>query len=255
MDRVKGKVALITGASSGIGLESAKRLLDEGAIVYITGRRLAPLQEAVTLTDGRMRYIQADCSKKADMEITAEQIRQECGRLDIVFANAGVGKYIKLEDITEADLDWTLGINIKGTFFTVQSVLPILSEGASIILNTSITEDMGLPDFSLYAASKAAVSSLVHSWTTDLKARHIRVNAISPGVIPTSAGTGELGRSEEEEIAKQKWRTSLTPLGRMGNVSDIADTVVFLASAESSFITGIELKVDGGISAAFVNRM
>lgn len=166
-----------------------------------------------------------------------EVIHSKEKKLDILFANAGIGRYVKLEELTEEEIDRTLGTNVKGTIFTVQSMIPILSEGASIILNTSITAELGLPDFSLYAASKAAVRSFIHSWTTDLKKHRIRVNAISPGTIPTAAATGELGRSAQEEQELQTWRKSLTPVGRMGSVEDIANAVMFLASDESSFVS------------------
>lgn len=255
MKRLENKVALITGGSSGIGFESARKMVEQGAVVYITGRREQALQKAVQQLGSNAHYVCADVAVKQDMLHVCEVIQSKEKKLDILFANAGIGRYVKLEELTEEEIDRTLGTNVKGTIFTVQSMLPILSEGASIILNTSITAELGLPDFSLYAASKAAVRSFIHSWTTDLKSRRIRVNAVSPGVIPTAAATGELGRSPEEEQERQKWRTSLTPLGRMGNTKDIGNAVVFLASDESSFITGVELTVDGGMSAVFANRL
>ncbi len=255
MKRLENKVALITGGSSGIGFESARKMVEEGAVVYITGRREQALQKAVQQLGNNAHYVCADVAVKQDMLHVCEVIQSKEKKLDILFANAGIGRYIKLEELTEEEIDRTLGTNVKGTILTVQSMLPILSEGASVILNTSITAELGLPDFSLYAASKAAVRSFIHSWTTDLKNRHIRVNTVSPGVIPTAAATGELGRSPEEEQERQKWRTSLTPLGRMGNTKDIGNAVVFLASDESSFITGVELTVDGGMSSVFANRL
>lgn len=255
MKRLENKVALITGGSSGIGFESARKMVEEGAVVYITGRREQALQKAVQQLGSNAHYVCADVAVKQDMLRVCEVIQSKEKKLDILFANAGIGRYVKLEELTEEEIDRTLGTNVKGTILTVQSMLPILSEGASIILNTSITAELGLPDFSLYAASKAAVRSFIHSWTTDLKNRHIRVNAVSPGAIPTAAATGELGRSPEEEQERQKWRTSLTPLGRMGNTKDIANAVIFLASDESSFVTGVELTVDGGMSAVFANRL
>lgn len=230
-------------------------MVEQGAVVYITGRREQALQKAVQQLGSNAHYVCADVAVKQDMLHVCEVIQSKEKKLDILFANAGIGRYVNLEELTEEEIDRTLGTNVKGTIFTVQAMLPILSEGASIILNTSITAELGLPDFSLYAASKAAVRSFIHSWTTDLKSRRIRVNAVSPGVIPTAAATGELGRSPEEEQERQKWRTSLTPLGRMGNTKDIGNAVVFLASDESSFITGVELTVDGGMSAVFANRL
>lgn len=255
MERLKNKVALITGGSSGIGLDAARRMIEEGAFVYITGRNEQRLQQAVRTLHHQIRYIVADVSSRSDMNHVCQVIQQEKGHLDIVFANAGVGKYIPLMDISEDDIDWTFNINVKGTILTIQSALPLLRQGASIILNTSITSDLGLPDFSLYAASKAAVRSFIYSWTKDLEDKGIRVNAISPGIIPTAAATGELGRSEKEEQELQQYRAQLTPLKRVGNVKDISDAVVFLASDESSYITGVELKVDGGLSAVFANKL
>lgn len=255
MLRLQNKIALITGGSSGIGKDAARRMLEEGAYVYITGRNEKRLKETVKELSGNMSYIVADSSVKNDMEKVYQVIKNEKGKLDIVFANAGVGKYVSLQEITEEDIDWIFNINVKGTIFTIQSVLPLLNEGASIILNTSITSDLGLPDFSLYAASKAAVKSFIYSWTKDLQNQKIRINAISPGVIPTAAATGELGRSKEEEKERQEYRSKLTPLGRIGKVEDISEAVVFLASDESSYITGIELTVDGGLSAVFANKL
>ena len=255
MGRLEGKIALITGGSSGIGFDSAKAMIQEGAFVYITGRRENALQDAVKELGENSDYIQADSSSIEDLDRVCNKIKNEKGKLDVLFINAGVGKYIKLEDITEEDIDWTFDINVKGTVFTLQRMLPILSEGASVILNTSVTANLGLPDFCLYAASKAAMKSFIYSWTTDLKDRHIRVNAVSPGVIPTAAATGELGRSKEEELALQQRRTSLIPLGRMGTVQDTSNAVVFLASDESSFVTGVEITVDGGLSAVFANEL
>lgn len=255
MDRLKGKVALITGGSSGIGLDAAKHMAQEGAVVYITGRREKALKEAVKQIGENARYVCGDVSSLDDMKKVCEIISLQDNHLDVLFANAGIGRYVKLEDLTEEEIDRTLATNIKGTIFTVQAMLPILSRGASIILNTSITEDLGLPDFSLYAASKTAVRSFIHSWTTDLKKYGIRVNALSPGIIPTAAATGELGRSVEEEQRLQAHRQKLIPLGRMGHVNDISHAVVFLASDESSFITGIELTVDGGLSSVFANQL
>lgn len=255
MKRLENKVALITGGSSGIGFETTRKMAEEGAVVYITGRREQALQKAVSQLGSNAHYVCADVAVKQDMLRVCEVIQSKEKKLDILFANAGIGRYIKLEELTEEEIDRTLDTNVKGTIFTVQAMLPILSEGASVILNTSITAELGLPDFSLYAASKAAVRSFIHSWTTDLKDRRIRVNAISPGIIPTAAATGELGRSPEEEQELQKWRKSLTPVGRMGSVEDIANAVIFLASDESSFVTGVELTVDGGMSAVFANRL
>lgn len=253
--KLKGKVALITGGSSGIGFDAARAMIAEGAFVYITGRRENALIEAEKALGNQAAYVQADAGIKSDMQRVADRITADFGHLDIIFANAGIGSYLSLRDMTEADIDKTLNANVKGTIFTVQTALPLLSDGASIILNTSITANLGLPNFSLYAASKAAVRSFIYSWTQDLKDQKIRVNAISPGIVPTAAATGELGRSQEEERLRQQWRANLTPLGRVGDVKDISQAAVFLASDDSSFITGIELTVDGGLSAVFANKL
>lgn len=255
MMRLKGKTALITGGSSGIGFETAKQMVEEGAFVYITGRRKEALEEAANNIGPNAKAIQADAGIKADMERVFKTIQDDKGSLDVIFANAGIGGYVKLEDITEEEFDRVFNANVKGALFTVQSMLPILPNGASIILNTSITANLGLPNFTIYSASKAALRSFIHSWTTDLKDRKIRVNAVSPGVIPTAAATGELGRSEEEEKEQQNWRASLTPLGRVGHTKDISNAVIFLASDESSYITGIELTVDGGLTSVFPNKL
>ena len=252
---LQSKVALITGGSSGIGLETAKVFIENGAFVYITGRNEDRLKNAISILGNNAKYIRADISKKDDMLNVREVIKSEKGHLDIVFANAGVGKYISFEDITEEDIDWTFNNNFKGTIFTIQSVLPILNDGASIILNTSVTANLGLSRFSLYAGAKSAVRSLIFSLTTDLKDKRIRVNAVSPGVIPTNAATGELGRSKEEEKKLQEERQKLIPLNRMGNSTDIANAVLFLASDKSSFITGTEITVDGGLSRVFANKL
>lgn len=252
---LKGKTALITGGSAGIGLGTARRFLEEGAAVYITGRRIEKLQEAVNSLGGNARCIAADVGSKTDMVRVAETIAREQGQLDIVFCNAGIGRYIKFEEITEHDIDRVFNTNFKGTIFTIQSVLPILVEGASIILNTSMTEDIGLPDFCIYAAAKSAVKSLIYSLTTDFKEKKIRVNAVAPGIVPTEAAVTELGRTPQEEARRQRQRAVMAPLGRLGTVEDIAAAVTFLASDESSYITGTEITVDGGMTRVFAGRL
>ena len=183
-----GKVALVTGGSSGIGFGTAKRLMEEGAFVYITGRRKEVLEQAAAKLGSNVKAVQADISKKEDMLRLANIIKEDNGGLDIIFANAGGGKAIPFEEATEADYRRTFDVNVWGTYLTVQTLLPILRDGASIILNASITAYMGLPGFGLYAATKAAVRSFARSWTTDLKSRGIRVNAVSPGVVRSGAG-------------------------------------------------------------------
>lgn len=253
--RLKGKTALITGGSAGIGFGTAKRFIEEGATVYITGRRAEKLQEAVNVLGSKAHYIVADVGLKNDMLHAADVIAKEQGQLDILFCNAGIGHYIKFEAITENDIDRTFNTNFKGTIFTIQSVLPILVEGASIILNTSMTEDIGLPDFCIYAAAKCAVKSLIYSLTTDFSEKKIRVNAVAPGIIPTDAAVGELGRTAEEEAKKQKQRAAVAPLGRLGKIEDIAAAVTFLASDEASYITGSEITVDGGMTRVFAGQL
>lgn len=250
-----GKVALITGGGTGIGYAAAESLVKHGAFVYITGRRADRLEQAVAALGGNACGIAADVTRKADMERVAERIKTDKGQVDIVFANAGIGSYLALDKITEEHFDATFNTNVKGTLFTVQAVLPILSDGASVILNTSITADLGLPDFSVYAAAKAALRSFVHSWATDLKHRRVRVNAISPGVIPTEAATGELGRTPEQERQHQQRVAGFVPLGRVGTAHEIGEAVAFLASEQSSYVNGIELTVDGGMTAVFAGTL
>jgi NAD(P)-dependent dehydrogenase (short-subunit alcohol dehydrogenase family) len=252
---LQGKVALITGGGTGIGYAAAQSLVERGAFVYITGRRIEPLEQAASELGELARGIAADVTSKSEMDRVAERIKADKGRVDIVFANAGIGSYLALDKITEEHFDATFDTNVKGTLFTVQAVLPILSDGASIILNTSITAELGLPNFSVYAAAKAALRSFVHSWATDLKGRRIRVNAVSPGVIPTDAATGELGRTPEQEEQHQQRVAGYVPLGRVGTTREIGEAVAFLASNQSSYVNGIELTVDGGMTSAFAGTL
>src|SRR5258708_1957831 len=245
--KLDGKVALITGGNSGIGLATAKRFVQEGAYVFITGRRQAELDEAVKQNGSNVTGIQGDVAKLGDLDRLFERIKKEKGKLDIVFANAGIAKYAPLGTIDEAHFDSIFGTNVKGLVFTVQNALPLLPDGASIILNASIVGSKGLPSNSIYAATKAAVRSFARTWTTDLKARRIRVNAISPGPIDTE-GLRELIGSVEGGPDRLKGMASIIPLGRIGSSDEIAKAAVFLASDDSSFITGIELFVDGGFA-------
>jgi NAD(P)-dependent dehydrogenase (short-subunit alcohol dehydrogenase family) len=249
------QIALITGGGTGIGYATAKNLLERGATVYITGRHHDQLHDAATSLGAGASAVVADVTSRADMNRVADQIRQAHGRVDVVFANAGIGSYVPLAEITEEQYAATFDTNVKGTLLTVQAMLPILSDGGSIILNTSITAELGLPDFSVYAAAKAALRSFVHSWATDLKHRRIRVNAISPGVIPTDAATGELGRTPEQEQEHQQRVAGYVPLGRVGTVDEIGAAVAFLASDQASYINGIELTVDGGMTAVFAGTL
>lgn len=245
--KLEGKIALITGGSSGIGLATAQWFVQEGAYVFITGRRRDALEEATKTIGRNVSAIQADASKFADLDKLYAAIQTEKGRLDILFANAGSGTLLPLGAITEEQFDQTFDANVKGLLFTVQKALPLLSEGASIILNASITSIKGTPAFSVYSASKAAVRSFARSWAVDLRARKIRVNAISPGVVPTP-GYNLLGLSDEQLKGFIASQAAIIPLGRVGTPDEIAKAVVFLASDDSSFVNGIELFVDGGMA-------
>ena len=247
MSALKGKVAVITGGSSGIGLATAKRFVQEGAYVFITGRTQSKLDTAVKQVGSNVTGVQGDVAKLADLDRLFAQIKKDKGKLDIVFANAGVAKYAPLGTIDEERFDSIFGGNVKGLLFTVQKALPLLPDGASIILNASVVGSKGLPANSVYAATKAAVRSFARTWTTDLKARRIRVNAISPGPIDTE-GLRELLGSAQAGQDRLKSIGSTVPLGRMGTGDEIAKAAVFLASDDSSFVTGIELFVDGGFA-------
>ncbi|PIH55425.1 oxidoreductase [Paenibacillus sp. LK1] len=251
---LKGRVALVSGGSAGIGYGAAKRLSEAGAFVYIISRRQEQIEQAAARLGTSVRGIAVDVTKKEDLERLAETIRKEHGSLDIIFANAGGGKAIGFEDLTEGDIDHLLGANIKGVIFTIQTMLPILKDGASVILNASITADMGLPGFAVYAATKAAVRSLARSWTTDLKHRGIRVNSVSPGVVPTEGYRTEQHMTEEQVTDYAERVTSEIPVGRVGTPEDIGDAVVFLASEASGFITGIDLIVDGGQTRVYAGK-
>ncbi|MCW3051492.1 MAG: short-chain dehydrogenase/reductase [Chthonomonadales bacterium] len=244
--KLEGKIALVTGGNSGIGLATAQRFVQEGAYVFITGRRQEALEEAVKTIGRNVSAIQADASKFADLDKLYAAIHAEKGRLDILFANAGGGTLLPLGAITEEQFDQTFDTNVKGLLFTVQKALPLLSEGASIILNASITSMKGTPAFSVYSASKAAVRSFARSWAVDLKEHKIRVNAISPGVVPTP-GYNLLGLNEEQVEGFIASQAAVIPLGRVGTPDEIAKAVVFLASDDSSYVNGIELFVDGGM--------
>jgi NAD(P)-dependent dehydrogenase (short-subunit alcohol dehydrogenase family) len=247
MGKLDGKVALVTGGNSGIGLATAKRFVGEGAYVFITGRRTEELAAAVKEIGRNVTGVQGDVSKLADLDRLFAQIKREKGKLDIVFANAGVAKYARLGTITEEFYDSIFNTNVKGLLFTVQKALPLLPDGASIILNASIVGSKGLPTNSVYSATKAAVRSFARTWTTDLKDRRIRVNAVSPGSTDTPGARDLLASSEVGEQRK-KMIATVTPLGRFGTPDEIAKAVVFLACDDSSYVTGIELFVDGGLA-------
>jgi NAD(P)-dependent dehydrogenase (short-subunit alcohol dehydrogenase family) len=247
MSRLKGKVAVITGGNSGIGLATAKRFVEEGADVVITGRRKKELDQAAAQIGRSVTVVQGDVSRLRDIDRLYETVKDKHGYIDILFANAGVGRVAPLGTITEDHFDQEFGINVNGTLFTVQQALPLLKDGGSIILNASVAAQKGIAGFSIYNASKAAVRSFARSWSSDLKDRKIRVNAISPGPIETPI-FGKLGLTEEEFAQFGKYVTSQMPMGRIGNSDEVAAAVLFLASDESSYITGVDLCVDGGLA-------
>jgi NAD(P)-dependent dehydrogenase (short-subunit alcohol dehydrogenase family) len=245
MRKLQGKVAVITGGSSGIGLAAAKLFAKEGAYVFITARRQKELDEAVKIVGSNITGVQGDVSKLADLDRLYEAVKAKERRIDIVFANAGVGEFAPLGSITEPHFDKLFSINVKGLLFTVQKALPLMPDGGSIILNASIASIKGTPAFGVYSATKAAVRSFARSWTNDLKERKIRVNALSPGPIDTPIFDGLAPTKEGVDKIKDGFISTI-PLGRLGEADEIAKAALFLASDDSSFITGIELFVDGG---------
>jgi NAD(P)-dependent dehydrogenase (short-subunit alcohol dehydrogenase family) len=247
MGKLEGKIALITGGTSGIGLATAKQFVNEGAFVFITGRRDPELAAAKKEIGRNVTGVQGDVSNLCDLDRLFAQIKQEKVKLDIVFANAGVARYAPFGQITEEFYDSIFSINVKGPLFTVQKALPVLPDGASIILNASVVGSKGLPANSVYSATKAAVRSFARTWTTDLKDRHNRVNAVSPGATETP-GLNDLLASTEAGQQRLKMISNTVPLGRLGTADEIAKAVVFLASDDSSYITGTELFVDGGFA-------
>ncbi len=247
MGKLDGRVALVTGGSSGIGFATAQEFVGEGAYVFVTGRREKELAAAVKEIGRNVTGIRADVSNSQDLDRLFSQIKNEKGKLDIVFANAGAAKYAPLGQISEELYQSIFDVNVKGVLFTVQKALPLIPEGGSIILNASIVASKGLPANSVYSATKAAVRSFARTWTTDLKDRHIRVNVVSPGSTDTEGLRELLGSSE---VGEQRLKTinASVPLGRLAKPKEIARAVVFLASDDSSYITGTELFVDGGFA-------
>src|SRR6266478_3925820 len=247
MGQLDGRVALVTGGSSGIGFATAQEFVGEGAHVFLSGRREQELAAAVKEIGRNVTGIRADVSCSEDLDRLFSQIKSEKGKLDIVFANAGAAKYAPLGQISEELYQSIFDVNVKGVLFTVQKALPLIPEGGSIILNASIVASKGLPANSVYSATKAAVRSFARTWTTDLKDRHIRVNVVSPGSTDTEGLRGLLGSSEVGE-QRLKMINASVPLGRLAKPKEIARAVVFLASDDSSYITGTELFVDGGFA-------
>jgi NAD(P)-dependent dehydrogenase (short-subunit alcohol dehydrogenase family) len=247
MGKLDGKIALVTGGNSGIGLATAKRFVAEGAYVFITGRRKAELEAAVKEIGENAAGVAGDVSNLADLDRLFANIKGQKGRLDVLFANAGIAKYAALGEITEELYDAIFDINVKGLLFTVQKSLALMPDGSSIILNASIVASKGLSSNSVYSATKAAIRSFARTWTTDLKSRSIRVNAISPGTIDTPGLNNLLASGEAGEQRKKMISTAI-PLGRLGEPDEIAAAVVFLASDDASYITGTELFIDGGFA-------
>ncbi|HEV8067933.1 MAG TPA: glucose 1-dehydrogenase [Planctomycetaceae bacterium] len=238
MGKLQGRVAVITGGSTGIGLATAKLFVKEGAYVFITGRRQKELDEAVKAIGSNVTGIQGDVTKLADLDRLYQAVKAK-GQIDVLFANAGVAEFAPLGSITEEHFHKLFDINVKGALFTVQKALPLLNDGGSIILTGSVAGSKGTPAFGVYGATKAAVRNFVRAWTSELKNRHIRSNVLSPGPIDTPA----IGQQPADAIARI---VSTIPMGRMGEPDEIAKAALFLASDDSSFVTGIELFIDGG---------
>jgi len=246
MGKLSGKIAVVTGGNSGIGLATAKRFVAEGAFVYITGRRQEALDAAVKEIGSNVVCVKGDVAKAADLDALFDQIKREKGKVDVLFANAGAAEFAPLGQYTEEHFEKTFGGNVRGLAFTVQKALPLLTQGATIILNASIVSSKGFPNMGMYNASKAAVRSFARTWTNELKDRGIRVNVVSPGPIETPGITNLAGDAETEKQFKAQMVAGV-PLGRMGDADEIAKAVVFLASDDSSYVAGVELFVDGGM--------
>jgi NAD(P)-dependent dehydrogenase (short-subunit alcohol dehydrogenase family) len=245
MGKLEGKVAVITGANSGIGLATAKRFAQEGARVFMTGRRAPELEAAVRAVGPQARGVQGDVSSLADLDRLFQVVREEAGVIDVLFANAGGGEFRPLQDVTEDHYERTFGANVKGTLFTVQKALPLLRDGASVILTGSTAASTGTPAFSVYAATKAAIRSFARNWILDLAPGDSTLTRIRRGATSTP-GWHDLAASEAQNKAMQEHVAATTPLGRLGDPEETANAALFLASDESSFVTGAELFVDGG---------
>ncbi|HKE02376.1 MAG TPA: glucose 1-dehydrogenase [Planctomycetota bacterium] len=246
-NRLAGKVAVITGGTSGIGLATAEKFVAEGADVFVTGRRPGELEAAVKKLGKKATGVQGDVATLADLDRLYDAVKRKHDHVDVVFANAGRGEYLALGAITEKHYDETFDTNVKGLLFSVQKALPLMRPGGSIILNASVAGSKGFDNFSVYSATKAAVRSFARTWTTDLKGRGIRVNVVSPGPIDTPIIKG-LAPTDEAMREFKANMSAVVPMGRMGRAEEVANAVVFLASDESSFVTGTEVFVDGGVA-------
>jgi len=240
MGKLDGKIAVITAATSGMALATAKLFVQEGAYVFITGRRQKQLDDAAKAIGRNVTPVQGDAANLADLDQLYDVVKREKGRIDVLFASAGFGEYAPFGEVTEEHFDRTFGLNVRGTLFTVQKALPLLVDGGSIIMNGSMASVKGFPAFGVYNASKAAIRSFARTWTVDLKARKIRVNVLSPGTIDTGIFDGLPGDAKDAFVA-------MIPRGSIGRPEEIATAALFLASSDSSFVTGIELFVDGGV--------
>lgn len=241
MGKLDGKVAVITAATSGMALATAKLFVEEGAYVFITGRRKDKLDEAVKLIGRNVTGVQGDAANLADLDRLYETVKREKGHIDVLFASAGTGEFKLLEEATEEHFDTTFGLNVRGTMFTVQKALPLFRQGGAIILNGSIVSIKGTAQFGVYSASKAAVRSLARTWLLELKDRNIRINVLSPGPIDTNA-LAPLGEDFKAGMA------AMVPRGTLGRSEEIATVALFLGSSDSSFVNGVELFVDGGMA-------
>ena len=245
MKRLEGKVALVTGGNSGIGLATAKRLQEEGAKVAISGRSRKTLDEAVKTIGNGVVAVQSDVSKLAEVDKLFSEVSKKLGKIDVLFVNAGVAKFAPIADTSESLFNENFDINIKGAYFTIQKALPLLNDGASIILNTSVLDSMGNPGTSAYAATKAAMRSLARTAAAELVGRGIRVNTVAPGLIETPI-SGRTGLPKEVVDAFEKDVLAKVPMKRLGQPEEVAGVIAFLASKDASYITGVEINVDGG---------
>jgi NAD(P)-dependent dehydrogenase (short-subunit alcohol dehydrogenase family) len=246
MAALNGKIAVITGGSTGIGLATAKRFVKEGAYVFITGRRQSELDKAVAEIGSNVTAVQGDVSNPSDLDRLYKEVAAKKGKLDVLFANAGIAQPVPTPDVTTEHYDKTFGVNARGVFFTVQKALPLMKDGGSIIVNGSGAWQKGIPMYPAYSATKAALRSFVRTWTAELAGKGIRTNVISPGPVETPILEGQFG--ENTDAVKERFK-AMVPMGRIGKPEEIASAAVFLASDESSYISGIDLPVDGGLVA------